>query len=220
MALFDKLRGKHFLPGPGVTEPPPARGLKRFGFVLSNHFAKLVYLSVLALLFSLPVFTAPAALCGLTAVCENLVRDGHTFLWDDFWQAFKKGFVRALPGLFLLVFPALALLAWAVNHPLLPWALGLGALATLLCFYLFPLFAQGKKRGFACLTAAVGLALLNWRRTLLLVIPLAVLALILWLGWWALIPLVFGGIAVLCLMSLLILYPVFFEESNLRNDCL
>jgi len=211
MGAFDKLRGKHFLPGPGVTEPPPARGLKRFSFVFSNHFAKLVYISFLTALFSLPLVTAPAALCGLTAVMMNLVREGHTFLWDDFWEAFKAGFSRSLVGLFLLAPPALATLAWFTRHPLRFWALGLGAVALLLCFYLFPLFVQGKKKSLACLRAAVGLALLHWWRTLLLLIPLALLALVLLFGWWAMMPLALGLIGLLCLMSLLILYPLFFE---------
>ena len=92
MGLFSDMRGGHFTPGPGVDEPPPAMGFKRFLFILRNHFGKLILANVLFLAFCLPVVTIPASLCGLNMVCAQLIRTGKCYLVQDFLEGFKRGF--------------------------------------------------------------------------------------------------------------------------------
>lgn len=97
MSLTDLIKQKRFAPGKGVTEPPPKQGIKRFLFVLSNHFWRLVTLNLLFLLFCVPVITIPAAFCGMNRVLIKLVREGNCFLWSDFIKEFKGSFLKSLP---------------------------------------------------------------------------------------------------------------------------
>lgn len=96
MNITELIKNKRFAPGKGVMEPPPDKGIKRFGFLLWNHVWKLVTLNVLFLAFCVPVITIPAAFCGLNRVLIKLVREGHCFLWSDFWKEFKANFLRGM----------------------------------------------------------------------------------------------------------------------------
>ena len=104
MRLTEYIQKKRFAPGPGVTEPPPKEGAKRFFFILANHFGKMIALNLLFLAFCLPVLTIPAALCGANRVLINLVNEGHCFLWQDFIKEFKGSFFKSLPFGFLAAF--------------------------------------------------------------------------------------------------------------------
>lgn len=88
---------KRFSPGRGVTEPPPERGWKRFFFVLGTHFWKLISLNLLFVAFCIPVFTIPAALCGMNRVLIKLYRDGNCFVWSEFYKEFRSNLFKALP---------------------------------------------------------------------------------------------------------------------------
>lgn len=91
------LRKRRFAPGPGITEPPPDKGVKRFGFILWTHMWKLVTLNLLFLAFCIPIVTIPAALCGMNRVLIKLWREGNCFLWDDFWVEFKANLFKGIP---------------------------------------------------------------------------------------------------------------------------
>lgn len=97
MSITELIRKRRFAPGPGVTEPPPEKGIKRFGFLLTTHFWKLIQLNLLFVLFSLPVLTIPAAYCGMNRVLIKLVREGNCFLWYEFSKEFKANFLKSLP---------------------------------------------------------------------------------------------------------------------------
>ena len=94
MGLFERFNAP---PREDITEAPPQRGLRRFFFLLKNHFWKLIALNALFLLFSWPVITIPAAICGMDRVCVKLVREGNVFLWDEFWKEFKSQLINSLP---------------------------------------------------------------------------------------------------------------------------
>ena len=81
--------------GPGVHEPPPKKGWKRYKFLVSNHFWRLIRISFFILL-CLPFVTIPAVLCGMTSVLMCLARDGNTMPWKDFWKEFKVDFPHRL----------------------------------------------------------------------------------------------------------------------------
>ena len=91
MRLFDGWKKE----GPGT--PAPERGPKLFFYVLGTHFFKLVALNLLLLALALPVVTLPAALSAVNRVCLKLLRDGNCFLWSDFFEEFRKSFVKSLP---------------------------------------------------------------------------------------------------------------------------
>lgn len=66
--------------------------MKKFFFLLNNNFWKLMRVNLLFVLFSIPIITIPAAAGGIARVTGKLVRDGYCFVWDEFWDEFKKGF--------------------------------------------------------------------------------------------------------------------------------
>ncbi len=95
--LWERLYERRFAPGKGVTKPPPDQGLKRFWFVLSTHFWKLIALNLLFLIFSLPLVTIPAAFCGVNRVLIKLYRDGNCFLWEEYIKEFRTNLWKAMP---------------------------------------------------------------------------------------------------------------------------
>lgn len=99
----------------GAGLPMPEGGIRRYALLLTTHFWKLIGLNLLFVLFSLPIITMPAALCGMNRVCMLLIRNGHCFLWQDFIEEFKRSFVRSiLPVVFFLFFDLL----WLLRHEL------------------------------------------------------------------------------------------------------
>lgn len=95
--FWEELGAKRFAPGKGVAEPPPQGGWRRFFFVLGSHFWKLVSLNLLFLAFSIPMFTIPAALCGMNRVLITLYRNGNCFVWTEFYKEFRANLWKALP---------------------------------------------------------------------------------------------------------------------------
>ena len=110
MGILEQIGKKRFAPGKGVTSLPPQKGVKRFFFLLTTHFWRLIRLNMLFVLFCLPVVTIPAALCGMNRVLITLVRDGNCFLWNEFSKEFKANLLKSLP--FGLLFTFLTLDAY------------------------------------------------------------------------------------------------------------
>ena len=69
---------------------------KRLWYLLTTHFFDLLRANLLYALFSLPVITIPAALCGLYAVVLQYWRVGYGELFGTFWREFKANFFSSL----------------------------------------------------------------------------------------------------------------------------
>lgn len=140
--FFELIKNKRFAPGPGVAEPAPEKGIKRFLFLLAAHFWKLVSLNLLFLLFSIPVVTMPAALCGMNRVLIKLVREGNCFLWSDFIKEFRAELFKSLPFGILyafLLFDSYYAFSWSISGEngleLLPAAVGFFLFGTAAVFF-------------------------------------------------------------------------------------
>lgn len=93
----------------GIDRPVPKEGFGRYIRLLGMHFWKLVWISAMLLVLSIPVVTIPAALCAANRVCIKLIREGNVFPWHEFWKEFKAELFRALlPGLLFAVIIAAA----------------------------------------------------------------------------------------------------------------
>ena len=110
MNITELIKRKRFAPGKGVTELPPEKGAKRFFFLLTTHPWKLVTLNLVFLMFSIPVVTIPAAVCGMSRVLIKLVREGNCFLWSEFIKEFKANLFKSLP--FGLLFAVLLFMSY------------------------------------------------------------------------------------------------------------
>ena len=82
----------------------------------------LMALSVLWVVFSLPVFTMGAASAALYNAVYHHVRKGEDYLWNSFWTAFRENFKRST----LAWLAALAILAFLGGDALLLRSLILG----------------------------------------------------------------------------------------------
>jgi len=145
MSLTEYIKKKRFAPGPGVDEPPPDKGFKRFLFIFYHHFWRLITLNLLFLAFCIPVITIPAAICGANRVLIMLVREGNCSLWQDFIGEFKSSFFKSLPFgipyIFLLLDSMYAfrisVIGDSVNVPAAALAFCLFGAATLFFGYAF-----------------------------------------------------------------------------------
>lgn len=182
MGLFGRQANRE-----GAGLPLPEGGFRRYTAVLGTNFWKLMGANLLLLVFSLPVVTLPAALCGMNRVCMLLIRNGYCFLWDDFWQEFRRSFKRSLfPGLLfgLLTFVGYYSMSLGLSNSGLPvwstifWAIGMMAAAAGLCWggYFFALLSLLEQNTCGILKNAWLLCMLRPLRALgaLLIILLAV----------------------------------------------
>ena len=88
----------------------------------------LIVLSVLWVVFSLPVFTMGAASAALYHAVYHHVRKGEDYLWNSFWSAFKENFKRqtlcwlvALGLLAVLIFDAIVFRSLYIEGKPLGW---------------------------------------------------------------------------------------------------
>lgn len=102
------------------------------------HIFDCMVLSVLFVLFSLPIFTIGAASTALYAAVYTYIRMNRSYLWRSFWKAFKENFKRStlawLPMLAMILFlgyDVLALRALIVSG--VPLGRLYGVILVLLC---------------------------------------------------------------------------------------
>lgn len=181
---FTKLiRKKRFAPGPGITELPPEKGIRRFGFVLWTHMWKLVTLNLLFLAFCIPVITIPAAFCGMNRVIIKLWRDGNCFLWSDFWAEFKANLFKGMPfGIVcgLMLFASYYFLSLSISYSAL-FAAVIGFMlfgfAVLFGSYVFVFLPTLDLKNRHIARNAFILAMVEWKTNLLILGCVIVLAL-------------------------------------------
>ncbi|MCL2670554.1 MAG: DUF624 domain-containing protein [Clostridiales bacterium] len=183
MRFSEFLREKRFGPGRGVTGPPPEKGIKRFFFILWNHFWKLILLNLLFLAFCIPILTIPAAFCGMNRVLIKLVHEGHCDLWQDFIREFKSSFFKSLPfGVlyaFLLLDIQYAVRLSAAGESLNVWIAALAFCllgATIVFFsYAFVFIPALPLKGWPVAKNAFIFMLTEWKTNIILLVCAAVL---------------------------------------------
>lgn len=109
MAFFNKDR--YSKPGPGIEkDAPPKKGLVLFFSIAGRELFGLFKLNLLFLLFCIPIVTIPAALTAMSRITLHMVRDENYFMWQEFWETFKKEFFKSLAAGALLA--TVLLLSW------------------------------------------------------------------------------------------------------------
>jgi len=166
---------------PDLTEPVPDKGIKRYLFILTNHFFRLMSLNMIFLLFCLPLFTIPASLCALTRVLMILYHTGTCSPWEDFWAGFKQQFLGRLMTIFLLFFFPFSTCAWFFALGYSSFGVGVGILlfpvSYLTLFYFVALSASGENTVSENIKKAFLLVFNNWQASLkLLLVPILVYA--------------------------------------------
>ena len=174
----------------GAGLPLPEGGIRRYGVLLATHFWKLVELNLLFILFSIPIVTLPAALCGVNRVCVLLIRNGYCFVWGDFWEEFRRSFRRSLlPALLfaLLLFVGYYAMSLGLSNAGLPdwsvlfWAVGIAASAAGICWggYFFVLVALLDQKNKVVLKNARLLCMVNPFKAFVVLAAVAVMVFLL-----------------------------------------
>ena len=104
MGVFDGYAKRMLRPGKGDHDPVPQKGSKRVFYIFVTHFWKIVTLNLVFVLFSIPVVTIPAAICGMVKVLYTLYTEGTVDVYKDFIAEFRISFKKSIiPGLIGLV---------------------------------------------------------------------------------------------------------------------
>ncbi len=188
MKITELIKKKRFAPGPGVTELPPEKGVKRFFFLLMTHPWKLVTLNLMFLMFSIPVVTIPAAICGVNRVLIKLVREGNCFLWSEYKKEFKANLFKSLPfGLLSAVLLFMSYYALSVSTSsedssmsIFAGAIGLFILGLTLLFtsYVFVLLPSLALKNRHIAKNAIVLMVTEWRTNLVIIGSMVALTII------------------------------------------
>lgn len=188
MNITELIKRKRFAPGDGVTELPPEKGAKRFFFLLATHPWKLVTLNLMFLMFSIPVVTIPAAVCGVNRVLIKLVREGNCFLWSEFIKEFKANLFKSLP--FGLLFASLLFMSYYAlsvstssadsGQSIFAGAIGLFILGLTLLFssYVFVLLPSLALKNKHIAKNAMILMVTEWKTDLLIIGSIVAIAFI------------------------------------------
>lgn len=202
------LREKLFSNKPPVKDAMPVKthGWERVGYVLKQHWVKLIGLNLLYLLCCLPIVTIPVATCALHRVILNMVREtSYEEMLPVFFREFRCDFLRrTLFGWLLLVAPFS--LSWY------PYAMGSqgGYVAVLvICMvayfciskYFYPLLVLLDVSVWNCFKNACIMALVEWRTTIQLLVTAGVIDLMLLLFTWQAVPLY---VIILCAFNCLL----------------
>lgn len=99
-------------------DAPPKKGFVRFFETLWREFFNLLKLNLLFLLSCIPIVTIPAALTAMSRICITMVWDQNSFMWHDYWVAFKRDFWQSTIGglVFALALAAFSMSTWFYNQ--------------------------------------------------------------------------------------------------------
>lgn len=193
----------------------------RLWYCISTHFWKFIYISFISVLFSLPLVTIPAALCGLHAYVQRIYRRGYDMEFHVFFGEFKTDFIkRMLTGLPLIILPPAVLLLTLEKGGLTMYlATGVASVFSLVCMsWLYPqlaLMRLGSLRALA--NAAILTFSENGKNLLLLIVQVVCMGLFLLLRpiSYAALVFVFPGISALLVTDITL--PVL-KDRLVRED--
>jgi len=94
----------------------PESGRKRTFILYTENFFELIKLSLIFILFSLPVFTVFASATAMNYVISKIMNDRLVFIWDDFIKAFKSNFLRStLYGILSSIIFIILIMGWNIS---------------------------------------------------------------------------------------------------------
>lgn len=169
-------------------------GWERVGYVLSQHWVKLIGLNLLYLVCCLPVITIPAATCGMHRVILNLVREtSYEDMLPAFFREFKVNFWKRMSfGLVFLVAP-LSLSWYPLAMGMEGGVVAVFVLSMVLYFciskYFYPLLVLLDVSVWENFKNACIMAIVEWRTTVQLLITAGLIDLLLFLFTYQAVPL-------------------------------
>lgn len=172
-------------------KPPSAKKWENAMLSASTKLWVLLRLNVLFIVFGAALVTLPKATAAMCKVHLKLLRKGDCDVWRDFWREFRRGFLKSLAAGAVMagLMAAVALAGWVAYGAAQGFAgalvIALAAVCELYllmaCCYLFPMMALVDLSAMQSVKNALLLPLIELKCSLLLILPLAmVAACILW----------------------------------------
>ena len=135
--------------GPGKGVRKDERKLKRpllLFYYLFYYFTSFIKASMLFTLFCIPVITIGPSICGLTFLMQSISEDKHIFLLSDFWEHFRKNFLKGMLSFIITLIPLFSLYTIFINMAKVPHFTNLIApliivisIMFMMSFYIYPL---------------------------------------------------------------------------------
>ena len=210
-------------PPPEGQELPqiPTHGKGRIWYVLSTHFGKLVWSSMLFLLFSIPIVTIPAATAGLCAVIRSLYRSGQCMVWPTFWEEFRTDtLARTVYALLLFLLP---IVGWMIGNAISSVAIYITTalplvLVLLVTGYWFPQLATLRLSSGQCLKNAFLLACIETKSNFFLLLIQGGFTALFLLLWPFGIPLLLLLPALSQLLIAAVVYPILDQRLSQKEE--
>lgn len=135
--------------GPGRGIGKNERKLKRpvlLFYLIFINISKFIKMSMLFTVTCLPVITIGPSICGLTYISKNIAEDKPLFLFSDFFEHFRKNFIKSLFAFIITLIPAFSYLTLFFNMEAVPHfksllvpLLFINLLMFMMSFYIYPL---------------------------------------------------------------------------------
>lgn len=191
-----------------------------------NKLVDVVWLNIIFVVFSLPIFTIGASTTAMLSVTMKMARDKEGYMWQGFWKSFKQNFKQSTIIWLLMLLVAAVLgtdiyffasLTESYAKLLKALMMGLSIVAACTAIYLFPLQAQFENTIKQTLKNALFMAIRHLPWTILLVVIVAVCGVLIWLF----LPIaVFFGFGLTAFICSYIYNHIFvrYIPKEIRND--
>lgn len=155
-----------------------------------NKLVDVVWLNIIFVIFSLPVFTIGASTTAMMSVTMKMARDREGYMWQGFWKSFKQNFKQSTI-LWLIMLAAAGVFATDIYyfHSIeASYAKIMLGVFFAICFvalctaaYVFPLQAQFDNRIKQTLQNAFLMSIRHLPWTILILVLLVVFGVLIWL---------------------------------------
>lgn len=161
-------------------------------FRVLSKFVDCVYLSILFIFSSIPVFTIGASFTALYYTVQKVLKNERGYIAGEYWHAFKTNFkqgtiiwliVLVIGIVFVVDFKIMQSMAEAGNviGKVYPFFGVLLFLEIVWCIYIFPYLARFENKTKTIVKNAGFIAILNLPKTVLVIVLTAVFALVVYL---------------------------------------
>ena len=83
--------------------------------VTLSRIVDILWVSIIFLVFCIPIITIGDAITSLYYVCSKVIRHGESYVWREFWRSFKTNFKQSTIYWVILVL-IYFLLIWNINY--------------------------------------------------------------------------------------------------------
>jgi len=226
--------------GKGVSKSEPEKKpFFKFCELFARKFWKFFYVNMLYVFFCLPLVTIGPATVAMTQVMRKFTLEQPIFIFEEFWNAFKKNFKQGLIiGLFDLFFIAVFILSYnyyifltavqpdVSNMVMSAVFIAAGVFIFMMHFYIYPQIAALTLSLGQIIKNSLFLTVLGIKRNIItLLVSLSLIFLIFILGAFSLFLLPFVPFAWISFISVFNSYPViqkyiitpFYESRGEKN---